>query len=171
MGGAGRRGLFVLPSYSENFGVAAIEAMMFGVPVVVSDQVAIYKEVVSAGAGIVTRCDARAIEDAMAALLDHPDARRLFGARGIRMASEHSLWGKSVVCSSTFITMPEPLPIQNLQVPYNAVLRLMKRRISAERLLCLPGQSGSSLSIGFHRWNRTNRKGLCKRNWFQRAFD
>ena len=80
--------LFVLPSYSENFGVAAIEAMMFGVPVVVSDQVAIHKEVARAGAGIVARCDVREMQDAMAAVLAHPDAVRSFGARGVRMVSD-----------------------------------------------------------------------------------
>jgi glycosyltransferase involved in cell wall biosynthesis len=40
--------VFVLPSYSENFGVAAVEAMACAVPVVISDQVAISGQVAAA---------------------------------------------------------------------------------------------------------------------------
>jgi glycosyltransferase involved in cell wall biosynthesis len=43
--------LFVLPSYQENFGIAVVEALAAGCPVVISDQVNIYKEIVEAGVG------------------------------------------------------------------------------------------------------------------------
>jgi glycosyltransferase involved in cell wall biosynthesis len=43
--------IFALPSYSENFGIAVVEAMASGVPVLVSDKVNIWREVVKAGAG------------------------------------------------------------------------------------------------------------------------
>jgi glycosyltransferase involved in cell wall biosynthesis len=42
----------VLPSYQENFGVAAVEALGCGVPVLLSTGVAIAEEVVHAGAGL-----------------------------------------------------------------------------------------------------------------------
>jgi glycosyltransferase involved in cell wall biosynthesis len=45
--------IFVLPSYHENFGLAAAEALAAGLPVVLSDQVGIAHDVTKAGAGTV----------------------------------------------------------------------------------------------------------------------
>ncbi len=44
---------FVLPSHQENFGIAVVEAMACGRPVLISDQVNICREIVDAGAGLV----------------------------------------------------------------------------------------------------------------------
>jgi glycosyltransferase involved in cell wall biosynthesis len=44
---------FVLPSYSENFGIAVAEALAAGLPCVVSRDVAISEQIEKAGAGIV----------------------------------------------------------------------------------------------------------------------
>jgi glycosyltransferase involved in cell wall biosynthesis len=48
---------FVLLSHQENFGVAVVEAMACGRPVLVSDQVAIGNDIAQAGAGLVTTDD------------------------------------------------------------------------------------------------------------------
>ena len=43
--------LFVLPSYQENFGIAVVEALCSGCPVLVSDKVNIHKQITDAGVG------------------------------------------------------------------------------------------------------------------------
>jgi glycosyltransferase involved in cell wall biosynthesis len=52
---------FVLPSYSENFGVAAVEALAAGLPCIVSQEVAIAGEIEAAGAGFIVGTDAESI--------------------------------------------------------------------------------------------------------------
>ena len=45
--------VFVLPSHQENFGLAVVEALACGTPVLISDKVNIWKEIVEDGAGMV----------------------------------------------------------------------------------------------------------------------
>lgn len=45
--------IFILPSYSENFGIAIVEAMLCSVPVIISDRVGIANDIKNANAGIV----------------------------------------------------------------------------------------------------------------------
>ena len=74
--------MFILPSYSENFGIAAVEAMACELPVVLSENVGIYRDVVSGDAGIVVPCDETAIAEAIERLAARPDLRQKLGANG-----------------------------------------------------------------------------------------
>ncbi len=64
--------VFVLPSHSENFGVAVIEALALRLPVIVSDQVGIHDQISEYGAGIVIPCEVGALAKAMAEILSRP---------------------------------------------------------------------------------------------------
>ena len=80
--------LFVLPSYSESFGVAVVEAMACGKPVLISDQVAIHREVAQHDAGLVVPCAVDALASALLRLVDEPDLRDGLGRNGRRLAEE-----------------------------------------------------------------------------------
>ena len=84
--------LFVLPSYSENFGLAVLEAMAAGLPVLISDQVNLWREISDASAGIVVACRADAVEAGLARLLDDPDMARRMGRAGAALAREKFAW-------------------------------------------------------------------------------
>jgi glycosyltransferase involved in cell wall biosynthesis len=79
--------VYVLPSYSENFGIAAAEAMAAGLPVIVSDQVALHTDVADADAGLVVRCDAGEIASAMKRLLGDAALCAALGRNGRQLAA------------------------------------------------------------------------------------
>lgn len=84
---------FVLPSYSENFGLAVIEALACGLPVVISDKVNIWREVAAAGAGLVAPCDSAALAGALERLLEAPELAAAMGQRGRELVAERFQWG------------------------------------------------------------------------------
>lgn len=84
--------VFVLPSYTENFGMTVIEAMACGVPVVISDQVNIHPEVKRAGAGIVTPLDPQEIAKALFTLLEERKLREKMGRAGRRLVQKRYTW-------------------------------------------------------------------------------
>jgi glycosyltransferase involved in cell wall biosynthesis len=52
---------FLLPSAAENFGIAVVEALAAGTPVIVSPQVAVAELIDAAGAGLVCPSDPAAL--------------------------------------------------------------------------------------------------------------
>ena len=75
--------VFVLPSHSEGFGMAILEAMLCGLPVVISRQCG-FKEVEEINAGRIVDIDAMTISEALIELFDNPRACKEMGERGKR---------------------------------------------------------------------------------------
>ena len=80
--------LFVLPSYSENFGIALAEAMGAGLPCVMSDQVGIAVDAKEYDAGLVVPCEVEPLASAIQRLLDDPELRRRLGANARRLVDD-----------------------------------------------------------------------------------
>jgi glycosyltransferase involved in cell wall biosynthesis len=78
--------LFALPSHQENFGIAVVETMASGRPVLISDKVNIWQQVTSAGAGEALPLDERRWSAALGAWMTD-DARRARAGAAARAAA------------------------------------------------------------------------------------
>jgi glycosyltransferase involved in cell wall biosynthesis len=79
---------FVLPSFSENFGIAAAEALMAGLPCVLGEGVAIAGDVVDAGAGLVSNHEPEAIARSLIEVFRDEEERKEKGRRARELAME-----------------------------------------------------------------------------------
>jgi glycosyltransferase involved in cell wall biosynthesis len=84
--------MFVLPSYSENFGNVVAEAMAMSCPVVITPEVGLAKLVRESGAGVVTSGEPRVLARAIADLHRNELQRKRLGALGRQIASERLSW-------------------------------------------------------------------------------
>lgn len=84
--------LFVLPSFSENFGIAVAEAMAVGLPVVITPGVQIAPEVAAASAGLVVEGELKPLTNAIAQLLISPSFRQQLGENGQQLVKQRYAW-------------------------------------------------------------------------------
>ena len=81
---------FVLPSASENFGIAAIEALAAGLPVILSPEVAVAELLSSSGAAIICASEPRVLAATLERALAKPTQAQRQEAR--RLAAERFAW-------------------------------------------------------------------------------
>ena len=84
--------LFVLPSYSENFGNTVLEAMRRGVPIVVTPEVGAAEIVRTSGAGLVVAGDMEPLSSAIRLLTADLALARSMGEAGRRHVAAHFTW-------------------------------------------------------------------------------
>lgn len=63
---------FVLPSMNENFGIVVIESLSAGLPVLISDNVYIWKEIIQGGGGWVCNYSVESLVKTIATIIESP---------------------------------------------------------------------------------------------------
>lgn len=84
--------LFVLTSYSENFGVAVLEALAAGLPAIVTPGVALAEVVKQHQLGAVPELEEGAIATAILKALNQPEAMKAMGDRARQLVLNHYTW-------------------------------------------------------------------------------
>jgi glycosyltransferase involved in cell wall biosynthesis len=86
--------MFILPSYSENFGNSILEAMQHGVPVVVTPEVGAAEIVRKAGSGLVVAGDPKSLSVAICRLTANQTLARSMGEAGRRHVMADYTWAQ-----------------------------------------------------------------------------
>jgi len=86
--------LFALTSYQENFGIAVVEALAAGCPVLISDQVNIHREIAAAGVGVVVQLTVESVRHELHRWMHDENLRRQAGGRGPAFVRERYDWNR-----------------------------------------------------------------------------
>ena len=80
--------VFVLPSHSENFGIALVEALAAGLPCIATGGVAVSEQMQKYAAGVVAPAEIGPLADAMDQVLGDASLRARLGSNARQMANE-----------------------------------------------------------------------------------
>jgi glycosyltransferase involved in cell wall biosynthesis len=86
--------LFALPSHSENFGIAVLEAMAAGLPSLITPDVGLAPIVAQHGLGWVVDQDPVAIAEALLSFFQHPDSAKAMGCRAATIVKSQFTWAQ-----------------------------------------------------------------------------
>lgn len=86
--------LLALPSFHENFGLVVVEALACGVPVIISDEVNIHREVAGARVGAVVPTQVAPLAAELRRWIGDPALRAEAGARARPFVREHYDWNR-----------------------------------------------------------------------------
>ncbi|MBE9224268.1 glycosyltransferase [Phormidium sp. LEGE 05292] len=92
--------IFVLPSFSENFGIAVAEALAEGLPVIITPDIQIAPEISRANAGLIVPGEEETIASAIVQLLATPEQRYQLGENGKKLVKERYSWN-AIACQLT----------------------------------------------------------------------
>ena len=85
--------IFVLPSYSEGFPIAPIEALAAGLPVILTDACNI-PDIEQEGCGIIVNTETDSLSEAMVRLANNRELARQMGTRGRQLALANYTWDR-----------------------------------------------------------------------------
>jgi glycosyltransferase involved in cell wall biosynthesis len=106
--------LFVLPSYSESFGIAAAEALVSGCPSILSDQIPFAGDAANARGARIVKCEIDSLTDALLCLCGDANERQTLSVNGRQFAqkrfSPEAIGTRLLELYSLIISTPKSLP-------------------------------------------------------------
>ena len=84
--------IFVLPSFSENFGIVVAEAAIASLPIIITPGVQIASDIAAAEAGIVVEGKKAELVQALSQLIASPELRSQMGENARKLASQKYSW-------------------------------------------------------------------------------
>ncbi len=111
---------FALPSLQENFGIAIVEAMAAGCPVLVGDRLDLAGAIEAAQAGLVLPATREHFAEALRTLLTDPALAARMGAKGRELVLQRYTWGpaaEQVIDTYREIVGRRPAALRHVREP------------------------------------------------------
>ncbi|MDB4637355.1 MAG: glycosyltransferase [Planctomycetaceae bacterium] len=84
--------VFALSSYQENFALVVVDSLRLGVPVVLSNRVNIWSNIVDANAGLECRLEPNHIAEQLQTVLLSPEKCHIMAENGQQLVEREFIW-------------------------------------------------------------------------------